>query len=147
MKPEEGYILYDTELTKLAKENRKNPTRAEARMWYEVLQGEKTGYKFLRQKPMLNFILDFYCSKLLLAIEVDGGSHAEQEEYDQKRTKLLNSHDIKVIRYWNDEVMDNIGGVWESVAEEIEIRKKELQQFSAHQPPTPPYQEGIIGEK
>ncbi len=81
----------------------------------------------------------------MLAIEVDGNSHAEQEEYDQKRSELLNSHDIKVIRYWNDEVMDNIDGVWESVAEEIEIRKKELQQSSAQEPPTPPSQEGKVG--
>ncbi len=64
MKPEEGYILYNIDLTRLAKQNRKNPTKAEAKMWYEVLQGEKAGYKFLKQKPILNFILDFYCSKL-----------------------------------------------------------------------------------
>lgn len=86
MKPEEGYIVYNVELTQLAKQNRKNYTKAEGKMWYEVLQGRKTGFKFLRQKPILNFILDFYCSKLLLAIEVDGDSHAEREGYDQKRT-------------------------------------------------------------
>ena len=103
---------------------------AEQKMWYEVLEGKKTGFKFLRQKPILNFILDFYCSKLLLAIEVDGDSHAEQEEYDRKRTKLLNSRDIKVIRYTNDDVLENIDGVWEEVTEELEIRKKELQPTS-----------------
>ena len=127
-KPKEGYIAYSTDLTQLAKQNRKNATRAEQKMWYEVLQGRKTGFKFLRQKPIRNFILDFYCSKLLLAIEVDGDSHAEQEEYDQKRTELLNLCGIKVIRYTNDEVLENIDGVWESVAEELKIRNRELDQ-------------------
>lgn len=128
MKPEEGYINYNTDLTQLAKQNRKNATRAEQKMWYEVLQGKKMNFKFLKQKPINHFILDFYCSKLLLAIEVDGNSHAEQEEYDQKRTDILNANDIKVIRYTNDEVLKNIEGVWEDLAERLKMRKKELNQ-------------------
>lgn len=127
-KPKEGYIAYNTRLTKLTKENRNNPTKPEERMWYEILCRKKTGFKFLRQKPILNFILDFYCSELLLGIEVDGDSHAENKEYDDKRTGLLREKSIKIIRYTNDDVMNNIVGVGEDLLEKLEERVSELQQ-------------------
>jgi len=125
-KPKAGYNNYSVTLTSLAKENRNNPTRAEEKLWYEILRSKKTGFKFSRQKPIHNFILDFYCSKLLLAIEVDGESHGEQEEYDQRRTEILNARDIKVIRYTNDDVLECLDGVWEDLMEKVEERKREL---------------------
>lgn len=128
MKPEKGYKLYNINLKELSKKNRNNPTRPEEKIWYKILNRKQTGFKFLRQKPMNNFILDFYCSKLLLAIEVDGDSHAEKEEYDQMRTDTLNALGIKVIRYTNEEVLNNIDGVWEDLAEKLKLRKKELKQ-------------------
>ena len=61
-------------------------------------------YKFLRQKPIDNYIVDFYCSELCLVIEIDGDSHAEAVEYDAARTKVLEALGLTVVRYTNDDV-------------------------------------------
>jgi len=65
-------------------------------------------YRFLRQKPIDCFILDFYCSKLLLGIEVDGSSHDNKQEYDEARTGRLNFLGIKIIRYTNEVILKDI---------------------------------------
>ena len=80
----------------------------------------------MRQKPIDNFIVDFYCSELLLVIEIDGDSHVYQEEYDLLRTEKLNSSGIKVIRYANNDVIKNIDGVYCNLKNKIEKRLKEL---------------------
>ena len=85
-------------------------------MWNEVLRMRHlSDYKFLRQKPIGNFIVDFYCAELRLAIEIDGDSHAESPEYDATRTATLNAHGISVARYTNDEVMKNLEGVYDDL--------------------------------
>ncbi len=119
------YIPYKKSLAKRARENRKTPTPAEQKMWEEVLQGKKLmGLKFSRQKPLGEFIVDFYCSELLLAIEIDGDSHGKQIEYDTKRTEKLNALGITVIRYTNEEVMKNIDGVYEDLKRQVEKLKQ-----------------------
>ena len=95
-----GFLLYRQSLTKLARENRHDPSPAEKRIWFEVLSGKRLdGYKFLRQKPIGEHIVDFYCSELRLALEVDGDTHAERKEYDRRRTRLLADMGVAVIRY------------------------------------------------
>lgn len=90
-------------------------------MWLELLQGKKfQGLKFSRQKPIDEYIVDFYCSEYLLAIEIDGDSHAEQKEYDQSRTEKLNTLGVIVIRYTNEEVINNIQGVYEDLKKRID---------------------------
>lgn len=69
-------------------------------------------YKFLRQKPIGGYIVDFYCSELRLVIEIDGDSHAETVEYDAERTHFLNALGLQVDRYNNNEVMQNIDGIY-----------------------------------
>ena len=119
------FIPYKQTLTKKARENRKSPTPAEKNIWLEILQGKKLqGLKFSRQKPLGQYIVDFYCSEVLLAIVIDGDSHAEQKIYDQKRTKRLNDLGITVIRYTNEEVMNNISGVYEELKKNIENLKQ-----------------------
>lgn len=76
-------------------------------------------YKFLRQKPLGGYIVDFYCSKLRLVIEIDGESHAETVEYDVERTKILEALGLTVVRYTNDEVMLNSAGVYEDLIQRI----------------------------
>jgi len=71
----------------------------------------KTGYKFLRQKPINRFILDFYCSELNLAIEIDGNSHDRKKGYDEVRDKFLKQIGIKTIRFTNDEVLTDINKI------------------------------------
>lgn len=109
---EPAFLPYNKNLTARARENRNNPTKAESKIWNEVLRMKQfANYKFLRQKPIDNYIVDFYCSELLLVIEIDGDSHAESVEYDAERTKILESLGLTVFRYSNDAVLGNIQGV------------------------------------
>lgn len=115
-----GYIPYDTSLTAKARENRKTPTPAEKKFWYDVLKSHQfKELKFTRQKPLDNYIVDFYNSKLMIAVEIDGDSHFDQFYYDKIRTARLNDLGIKVIRYSNAEVMKNIEGVFKDFLNKI----------------------------
>jgi very-short-patch-repair endonuclease len=113
------YIPYDKKLKSKARELRNNMTAAEKKLWYEYLRNHK--YRFLRQKPIGNFIVDFYCSKLKLVIEVDGETHIDKSDilYDQRRTKELESYGLKVLRFWNYDVLGGIGAVQEIIEKEI----------------------------
>jgi very-short-patch-repair endonuclease len=111
-----GFIPYNKKLTALARENRNNPTAPESRMWNEVLRMRHFAkYKFLRQKPIANFIVDFYCAELRLAIEIDGDSHAASAEHDAAKTGALNALGISVVRYFNNDVMKNLEGVYDDL--------------------------------
>ena len=115
-----GFIPYDKRLTALARENRKNPAPAESKMWCEVLRMRHfENLKFIRQKPIGNFIVDFYCAELRLAIEIDGDSHAQEIEYDAVRTAALHAQGISVVRYTNSEVMNNLEGVYDDLVARI----------------------------
>ncbi len=114
------YIPYNLKLVEIARENRKNPTQAEKKMWLKILKSKQfKNYKFLRQKPLDNFIADFYCAELMLVIEIDGDSHTRQKEYDILRSEKLDAYGIKVIRYTNDEIMLNIEGVYGDLKKKI----------------------------
>jgi len=123
-----GIINYNLELKYFSRQNRKKPTSAELKLWNDILVKKKIGYKFLRQKPIDNFIVDFYCSKLLLVIEVDGDSHYKGDQiiYDQSRTDRFLLMNIKVLRYDNDQIINNIEGVYDNLSKQIKIRAKEL---------------------
>ncbi len=121
-----NFIAYKTRLTPYAQENRRAPTPAEKKLWYDLLRDRPLGYKFIRQKPLLHYIADFYCSKLLLVVEVDGGYHSERKEYDEQRSNDLKELGIKVIRYNNNEVLENIEGVYEDFIQNINKRNIEL---------------------
>ncbi len=114
------YIPYNRKLVEVARENRKNPTQAEKKIWLKVLKSKQfENYKFLRQKPLDNFIADFYCAELMLAIEIDGDSHATQKEYDILRSEKLEAYGIKIIRYTNNDIISNIEGVFRDLKERI----------------------------
>src|SRR5579864_5425027 len=95
-----------TPFIKGARKMRNNPTKAEREMWYKILRHQQMqGLTFLRQKPLDQFIVDFYCSSLQLAIEIDGDSHLESEIKDFERSTILeNKYDLQIIRYTNNEV-------------------------------------------
>ena len=123
-----GYIPYNHELTKKARENRKNPSSVEKRLWFKVLQSKQlVGLKFTRQKPLDEYIVDFYCAELMMAVEIDGDTHADQENYDKQRTAKLNRLGIEVIRYTNQDVMNNIEGVYADLLEKTKYMQKKLQ--------------------
>lgn len=104
-------VNYLKELRELSRKNRINSTESEKKIWDEILKQRKTGYKFLRQKPINRFILDFYCSELNLAIEIDGVSHNKKKGYDEARDRFLNQIGIKTIRFTNNEVLTDIENV------------------------------------
>jgi very-short-patch-repair endonuclease len=92
---------------------RNNSTLSEVLLWNELRAGKMLGYKFNRQKPLGNYIVDFYCKKLSLVIEVDGSSHASEEAFikDAKRQKILEEMGLKFIRIDNSDVKYNISNV------------------------------------
>jgi very-short-patch-repair endonuclease len=105
---------YNKELKKIARRLRKESTRAEVKLWNEVLRGGRIyGYTFLRQRPVLNFIVDFMCKELMLVIEVDGFSHewSEQWELDMKRQKELEKIGFTVLRFTDEDVLKDIRNV------------------------------------
>ena len=107
-----GYVTYDEALTEKVRENRRRPTPAEKKLWFEVLRGRRfSGLKFTCQKPLDRYIVDFYCAELMLAIEIDGDSHDGRGRYDVARTRRLNALGVEVVRYANAEVMNNVEGV------------------------------------
>ena len=105
---------------------RQNLTFAEKKLWYEFLRGHR--YRFVRQKPVGNYILDFYCQKLKLGIEIDGGTHLgdKNEEYDEKRTRELARLGIKIIRFWNDDIIKGLGEVENAIETEINRKQNPL---------------------
>lgn len=119
-----GNLKYLEDLRKLARNNRNNPTESEKIFWNKVLQYDKIKYRFLRQKPIGRFILDFYCSKLLLAIEIDGDSHDTKKYLDNERDLFLEKYRIKTIRYTNNQVLNELDKVKGDLENKIKERKK-----------------------
>jgi very-short-patch-repair endonuclease len=111
-------MLYNNSILKdRRRELRKRQTDAESLVWDMVRKKQINGKKFFRQYSVGPYILDFYSAELRLAIELDGGQHAEKEhvEYDRERTQYLLAHNITVIRFWNNEVTENPEDVYEKI--------------------------------
>jgi len=98
---------------------RRSQTDAERKMWQILRNRQVCNLKFFRQYSVGRFILDFYCPKCKLAIEVDGGQHAENMIYDNNRTHKLEELSIFVLRFWNNEVLQNPEGVYEKILSTI----------------------------
>jgi len=113
-------IIYNPKLKQLAKKLRKESTLAEVLLWKKLNRKQIKGYDFHRQKPISNYIVDFYCPKLLLVIEIDGISHSEKEKYDQKRIAKLESLGIHVLVFNDLYVKRNIDGVLMEIHDWIE---------------------------
>lgn len=115
-------FLYQNKIFKdRRKELRNNSTEAEKVLWNYLKHRKLGGFKFVRQYSVGPYILDFYCSKFRLAIELDGATHKEKEEvlYDIDRTKYLEGANIKTIRFWNDEVIKNVDMVLNEINRQI----------------------------
>ena len=103
------------------RELRNNQTEAEKLLWKHISKKQLGGFRFNRQYGVGPYILDFYCPKIRLAIELDGSYHGEAESkvYDKEREKYLEILDIKIVRFWNNMVLDDIGVVLNKVQEKI----------------------------
>jgi very-short-patch-repair endonuclease len=109
---------------KLAKELRKDETKAEKILWSRLNRNQILGLQFRRQHPINIFIADFYCAKIKLVIEIDGSIHdiTEYQEHDRGRSEILNDFGITVIRFTNEQIIEEI----DSTVEQIETVVQKL---------------------
>ncbi|MFH0807135.1 MAG: endonuclease domain-containing protein [Elusimicrobiota bacterium] len=100
---------------------RRNQTEAEKLMWSKLRNKQLNGYKFFRQFGIDQYIADFYCPKLKLVIELDGGQHYKKDakEYDSQREKYMLAGEIKTIRFSNIDVLENIEKVYLKLKKEL----------------------------
>jgi very-short-patch-repair endonuclease len=99
-----------------ARAMRSNPTKAEQKLWWHLrYRLAAPSSHFRRQVHLGGYIVDFACHALKIAIEIDGGQHAEQSKRDARRTQFLESQGYRVLRFWNNEVLSNIDGVLEVI--------------------------------
>ena len=112
-------LPYDRRLKERSQRLRKNMTAAETFLWSKIRMKQLKGYWFYRQKPVGNFIADFYCHKAKLVIELDGEIHNQQKEYDLGREAEMEKYGIKIIRFTNDEVFNELNSVIEKIKEHL----------------------------
>ena len=118
---------YNKKLQPLAQKLRKNLTKSEACLWKYVLRAKQLkGYPFRRQRPVLQYIADFFCKELMLIIELDGITHDNEISHtkDIQREERLTRAGFKIVRFTDEEVLNNIAGViskLERIIAEIEI--------------------------
>ncbi len=103
-----------------ARHLRRQQTPAEGRLWRALRDRRLEGHKFRRQHPIGPCVVDFLCQADHLVIEIDGDSHAEQEQYDQMRTEWLAKEGYRLVRFSNSDVMHRLEGVVEAILEELD---------------------------
>jgi very-short-patch-repair endonuclease len=112
---------------KRAKELHRNMTEFETKLWSRLRAHRMGGVHFRNQHAIGNYIVDFCAPRLKLIIELDGSHHLEQTDYDAERTTFLESKGYKVIRFWNNDVMNDIESVlnviWEAVQEKLSTQR------------------------
>ena len=106
-------IPYNPRLKELARNLRNNSTQSEIKLWKELKGKQMKGFDFHRQKPLLNYIVDFYCYELLLVIELDGLSHNDESVQikDTLKENALKQLGLTVIRFQDSEVMNDMDNV------------------------------------
>jgi very-short-patch-repair endonuclease len=117
-------LPYDPSHKESARDLRKTMTKAEKHLWYDFLSGYRP--RFLRQRPIDHYIVDFYCPEKKLVIELDGGVHASNDarESDAARTLVLEGYGIQVIRFTNEDVMDTFDGVVDEIERVLDERSE-----------------------
>ena len=101
---------------------RTNATEAEQRIWYFLRNRQFEQFKFRRQHSIGVYIVDFVCLEQKLVIELDGGQHTEQAQYDARRTTALSEKGFRVLRFWNNDVLLNTNAVLETILGELGAR-------------------------
>lgn len=106
---------YNKKLKQFSRDHRNNSTMGEIMLWQGLKRKQMLGYTFNRQKPLLNYIADFYCKQLNLVIEVDGDSHIGKEDYDLQRTLDLQKQGLTVLRFDDALVKANLNYVLKEI--------------------------------
>jgi very-short-patch-repair endonuclease len=107
----------------LARKLRRRMTEAEKLLWSRLRARQLEGIKCRRQVPMSGCVVDFAALESRLIIEIDGGQHAESVDADSARTAVLQKAGYHVIRFWNNDVLNNIDGVLEAIAQELHLNR------------------------
>ena len=114
------FTYANPQITANGRQLRQNMTLAEQRLWRHLRGKRLAGYKFRRQQPLGTYILDFVCIEAKLAIEIDGGQHAEQTACDAQRTRYLQQRGFTVLRFWNNEVLQQTEAVLTAILHKLE---------------------------
>jgi very-short-patch-repair endonuclease len=120
-------IPYNPKLKEVARKLRNNSTLSEVLLWRKIKGKQMRGFDFHRQKPLDNFIVDFFCNELMLAIEIDGISHKEKYKADYERQKKLESLGVRFLRFSDIEVkkdMNQVLNIIEKWIDEFESKKQ-----------------------
>jgi len=122
-------IHYNPKLKELARNLRNNSTKSEIKLWGALKRKQLLGYDFHRQKPIDHFIVDFFCNELMLAIELDGYTHDFEEVFEKDRNKIqrLSELGISVLRFRDEDIMNNIDDVLGSIQYFVEELEKKRQ--------------------
>jgi very-short-patch-repair endonuclease len=132
-------LPYNPKLKEWSRDLRKNSTLSEVLLWQQIQKRQIGGYKFLRQKPIHNYIVDFYCKELMLAIEIDGDSHNVKINSDRKRQRDLELTGIRFLRFLDIDIKKNMEGVVIAIRKCIEgIEKGHIDTSTIITPITPP---------
>ena len=118
--------------SRLQRALRNQPTEAEHRLWQYLRRRQLDGCRFRRQHPFGDYILDFVCLERKLVVELDGGQHADNVSYDARRTQFLEIAGFSMVRFWNNDVFDNIAGVVDVILDSLIPRE------ATPSPPNPP---------
>ena len=113
-------LKYNPNLKIKARNLRKNSTLSEVLLWNRIKAKQLKGYQFLRQKPLDNYIVDFFCKRLNLVIEIDGDTHIDNEASDKNRQMKLESTGISFLRFSDNEVKSNLDGVLQTIGNWID---------------------------
>ena len=108
------------DLTSRARQLRRASTQAEMTLWRRLRSRQLAGWKFRRQVPLGQYVVDFVCFERRLIIELDGGHHQDQAVYDNDRTEWLESQGFRVLRFWNNEVLGQTEAVAQVILEALE---------------------------
>ena len=119
---EDRWVRYNPRMKKIARTLRKNMTLSEILLWQQIKGKQLLGYDFHRQKPIDEYVVDFYCPRLKLVLEIDGDSHEGKEKADRIRQERLESLGLTVMRFWDLDVKSNVDGIVEQLREWIEAR-------------------------
>lgn len=118
------FTYRDPQITANGRQLRQNMTSAERTLWQHLRGKRLGGYKFRRQQPFGGYILDFVCLEAKLVIKIDGGQHAEQVAYDEARTRDLEAAGFTVLRFWNNEVLQQTEVVLTAIWQKLEALNK-----------------------
>jgi very-short-patch-repair endonuclease len=126
---------YDPKLKQRSRELRNRSTLAEVLLWNQLKHRKMLGYSFLRQRPIYKYIVDFYCPRLKLLIEIDGDSHREKFRCDQSRQTNLEDFGLSVLRFHDRDVKHDMRNVLRCIQNWIE---QHVTDNTERHPPTPP---------